>query len=120
MVVIKDKSYLITHRVNLGQFFDKPEEDAYIVLREPDTFTLSKLRSAKDAGEESGGAFIDLFAGVLPDLIVDHDLYKSETQKLTAQEVRDFIYDKTEILTCVVGEYSTNVLSFLGGKSASK
>lgn len=117
MVVIKDKSYLITHRVNLGQFFDMPEEDAYIVLREPDTFTLTKMNEAKQTDDASGRAFVEFFAGVLPDLVVDHDLYKTETQKMTAQEVRDLVYDKMEIFMHIVTEYTEHVLFTLGKKS---
>lgn len=117
MVIVKDKSYLITIKVNIGKFFNLPEADAFVTLREPDTITLTKMNEAKNIEGGSGRAFIEFFSGVLPGIIVDHNLYKNDSEKLSTEDVRDLVCDKMDIFVHLVDEYAQKVLFTLGKKS---
>lgn len=120
MVVLKDRSYLITTRVNLGQFFGQPEEDAYITMREPDTFDANRLRKVSQAGQASGDSteILETFAELLPKLITDHNFYDgSEDVKMPVEKLASVVMDKPELFAYLVQQYSENVLFILGKKS---
>jgi hypothetical protein len=122
MIVVKENDYLVKHRAEVGQFFGQAPADAYIELREPSTFDASRLQIvSKQAQDEGGeGPIITFMAELLPRIIVDHSLYKTETKKLEKEEVAKLILDKTELFAFIVDEYSRNVLFTLGKGSASK
>ena len=50
---------------------------------------------------------MEFFKEVLPRIIVTHNLYETETKLMTNEEVTDFIYEKLELTSKVVGEYTS-------------
>lgn len=117
-MVIVDKSYLVSARINLGQYFNVPEEDAFIELREPSTFDALKMEKATKAGDTE--ATLKTFSEILPRVIVDHNFYKDKDSKLEPEDVVAMLAEKLDLYSYVVGEYSTRVLFTLGSKSAAK
>ena len=122
MVVVKDKSYLITCKVLLGDFFGRDAEEAFIELREPDNFDMNKMNVAISKAQKDGDntSTLTVFREVLPRIIVDHSLYKSETEKMDAEEVAVLVMDKTDMFTAVLDQYSREVLFTLGKRNAGK
>jgi len=45
---------------------------------------------------------------VLPLIIVDHNLYETEKEKMTPEAVTDFIYEKVDVTSKVVSEYASS------------
>ena len=117
-MVIVNNNYLITARINLGRFFGVPEADAYVELREPSTFDALKMEKAAKGGEPEES--LAVFREILPRLIVEHNLYRSESEKLSPEEVVEAMVEKMELFSFVVTEYSARVLFSLGKGSAEK
>lgn len=118
MIIVKDDSYLISEKINVGQFFGRQPEDGFVTLREPDTKTTMKFQAAskKEDPEESINAFCQAF----PNLLVDHSLMKSESEKLSGAEVLDVVLNKLELFMHVFTEYSSRVLFSLGKERGGK
>ena len=101
MIVVKDQSYLITTRVEVGEFFGGKPEEAFIELRETTNKDMNALiRAAKkaptknlkkeeyealsqaekdertDRNLDSNEEISKLFQSILPRLIVNHNLAK--------------------------------------------
>jgi hypothetical protein len=51
MVVVKDKSYLITTRIEVGHHFNREKGEAYLVLREPNNSDLFRFKNASHGAE---------------------------------------------------------------------
>lgn len=79
------------------------DEEAFLTLREMSTFNTMKLRDSAKADKDS---VINFFYEVMPEIIVDHNLYITEQKKMTNEEVRDFIFEKIELSTLILQKYS--------------
>lgn len=126
MVVVKDKgNYLVTCRVFLGKFFNVPEEDAFIELREADTRTSKRMSDAakKAKAEGDNSKMVDVFLEELPGLVVAHSFYKppkegqTEPEIMTNAEVIELLADRLSIFELVASEYSKKAL-FTQGKGS--
>ncbi len=93
-------------RVDFGTLIgEEKDEDAYVVLKELPTMEMIELSSAHDKGTAE---LMEFFHKVLPLIIVDHNLYETEKEKMTAQAVTDFIYEKVDVTSKVVSEYASS------------
>lgn len=118
-MIVRTKDYLVSARIEIGNFFDVPAAEAFLELREPDAFDSNRFgKVSKDCAEAGDqGPLLELFREVFPRLIIDHNLYKDEQTQLSSAEVVAVILDKTALLNTVLGEYSSKVLFTLGKKS---
>lgn len=120
MVIVTDrKDYLVKTRVNIGHFFGAQPEDGFVELVEPDTFETNRMTKASKEAQASGdsSALMQHFRELMPKIIVDHTLYKTETEKHTPEEVADIIFAKVDLVSYVIDHYSKEVLFTLGKKS---
>lgn len=117
MVIVKD-DYLITARISVGEFFGVPNDDAFIELRELNTMAMAGFE--RDLKSQDNEQIIKAFVGILPNVIVDHNLMRDETNKLTAAEVAVIIERKLDLFLKVLEEYKDKVLFTQGKKSAGK
>ena len=83
------------------------DEEAYVTLRELDTMTTLKLKDVSQTGNQND--VMEFFKEVLPRIIVTHNLYETETKIMTNQAVKDFIYEKLEVTSKVIGEYTSSM-----------
>ena len=83
------------------------DEEAYVTLRELDTMTTLKLKDVSQTGNQND--VMEFFKEVLPKIIVTHNLYETETKIMTNQAVTDFIYEKLEVTSKVIGEYTSSM-----------
>ena len=83
------------------------DEEAYVTLRELDTMTTLKLKDVSQTGNQND--VMEFFKAVLPRIIVTHNLYETETKIMTNQAVTDFIYEKLEVTSKVIGEYTSSM-----------
>lgn len=83
------------------------DEEAYVTLRELDTMTTLKLKDVSQTGNQND--VMEFFKEVLPRIIVTHNLYETETKIMTNQAVTDFIYEKLEVTSKVIGEYTSSM-----------
>ena len=91
-------------RVNVGNVCGLEEnEEAYIVLRELDTNSMMKLKKASNDGEE---ALIDFMHKILPQIIIEHNFYETEQQKMTNEALANLIYDRMELSSLVIKSYT--------------
>lgn len=81
------------------------DAEAFVILKEMDTLTTLKLRSLSDNSDE----IISFFKDILPTIIVDHNLYESEDKKMSAKEVASFIFEKLELSTKVMSDYTSAI-----------
>ena len=122
MVIVKDKrDYLIKTKVLVGQFFGQQPDDGFIELVEMDTLDSSRMTKVSKAVKESGdnSDLMALFRELLPKVIVEHSLYKSDTEKYSSDEVAGIIFSKVDLSIHVIEQYSRDVLFTLGKKSDS-
>jgi len=92
-------------RVNFGKLIgQEKDEDAYVVLKELPTLEMMEL---KDAHEKGQTELLKFFKDVLPKIIVEHNLYETETQKMSPSDVASFIYEKIDLTGKVIGEYAS-------------
>ncbi len=118
MVVVDKRKYLVTARVPIGRFFDVPDDDAYVELREADIQSTLELEKAKSLDESSQiEECVGWFRRHLPDLIIGHNLYRTEDQPMTSSEVTELIFDKSQMMLDVWMAYREKVGFIPGRKS---
>ena len=92
-------------RVNFGTIIGQDkDDDAYVVLKELPTLEMMQLKEAHEKGQKE---LLKFFKGVLPKIIVEHNLYETETKKMSSDDVASFIYEKIDLTGKVIGEYAS-------------
>ena len=81
------------------------DEEAYVTLKELDTMTTLKLKDVSQTGNQND--IMEFFKEVLPKIIVAHNLYENETKLMNYKEVVDLIYEKLELTSKVMSEYTS-------------
>ena len=108
MAYIRKKAYdnaIQKVRVNFGTIIgQEKDEDAYVVLKELPTLEMMQLKDAHEKGQKE---LLTFFKDVLPQIIVEHNLYETEKQKMTNEDVASFIYEKIDLTGKVIGEYAS-------------
>ncbi|MCD1654717.1 hypothetical protein K7J14_08360 [Treponema zuelzerae] len=109
-MIIEKNRYLIRTKILIGNFLGGSPEDCFVELREPSTTELydlkEKWRVTRGSASQSMYALVDL----LPNLIVEHNGYKSENEKYSSQEMVETILSKIEMFEHVVMQYYEKVL----------
>lgn len=108
MAFIREKAYqnaIQKVRVDFGTLIgEEKDEDAYVVLKELPTLEMMQLNEAHEKGNV---ALMEFFSKVLPHIIVEHNLYETESKKMTDQAVTNFIFEKLDLTSKVVSEYAS-------------
>lgn len=95
------------------------DEEAYVTLRELDTMTILKLKDVSQTGNQN--EIMEFFKEVLPTIIVTHNLYENETKLMNYKEVTDFIYEKLDLTSKIIGGYTSAMFQPVGkGKDGDK
>ena len=97
-------AFIQSVKINVGLEcnMDK-EDDAFITLRELPTLEMMNLREAYDKGQKE---LIMYFREILPTIIIDHNFYEDENKKMTGENLTNLIFEKMELSSKVIGEYS--------------
>lgn len=107
MAYVRKKAYdnaIQKVKVEFGTIIgQEKDEDAYVVLKELPTLEMMQLKEAHEKGQKE---LLEFFKDVLPKIIVEHNLYETETQKMTGDDVAAFIYEKIDLTGKVIGEYA--------------
>ncbi|MCX7023048.1 MAG: hypothetical protein NT080_00330 [Spirochaetes bacterium] len=114
--MIIDQHYLFSKKLGVGRFFGVTEDDVTIEFRETDVVTTTKFQTF--SGDTSKAT--EFFVKMLPGIIVDHDLWKDEAHKYTADEIAAMIAGRAELCIDIMGRYVQEVLFTHGKKSDSK
>ncbi len=103
MAFIKGKKYLRTVKVDLSENLNSP--NTFVEFREPTTGEAFSLRVEKE--DEA----IEVFKGLLPSLLINHNFYndEAETEKMSNQDVVEILYSSYPAFTQVLTEYTTAV-----------
>jgi len=105
-------------RVEFGTLIgEEKDEDAYVVLKELPTLEMMSLKEAQEKGEVE---LMKFFKAVIPSILTDHNLYETETQKMTKEEVANFIFEKLSVTSKVIGGYSNAAFFTQGNKAEEK
>lgn len=83
------------------------DDEAYVTLKELDTMTTLKLKDVSQTGTQN--EVMEFFKEVLPKIIVTHNLYETETKLMTNQAVADFIYEKLDLTSKIIGGYTSHM-----------
>ena len=67
--------------------------------------TTLRLKDVSQSGDQN--ALMAYFKEVLPSIIVVHNLYETETKLMSNEDVTNFIYEKLELTSKVMTEYTT-------------
>lgn len=81
------------------------DEEAYVTLKELDTMTTLQLKDVSQKGNQN--EIMVFFKEVLPRIIVTHNLYESETKLMTKEDVVNFIYEKLDLTSKIIGGYTS-------------
>ena len=112
---IKSKNFIAKFRIDLGEELGAEKaEDAYVVLRECDTLELMELQG-QDLKQ-----IVKILKTLLPSLIVEHNIYNTETEQMNSDDVTQLVYSKFKATTKVVREYVEKMTSPFQSKTASK
>ena len=121
MAFIREKAYqnaIEKVHINFGKLIGlEADEDAYVVLKELPTLEMMELHKAHEKGQEELMLF---FHDVLPKIIVEHNLYETETKKMTESAVADFIFEKMDVTSKVISEYASAAFFTRLSKSEEK
>ena len=108
MAYIRKKAYdnaIQKVRVNFGTIVgQEKDDDAYVILKELPTLEMMQLKDAHEKGQKE---LLEFFKEVLPQIIVEHNLYETEKQKMSNEDVASFIYEKLDLTGKVIGEYAS-------------
>ena len=113
---IKPKNYIKTYRLEFGAELgaEKPD-DAYVVLREPSIIELTDIDGA-GVGSDALRALMK----ALPTFIVEHNIYNSETEQATAEQVVELISSNIAASVKVLKEYMEQVKAPFRSKTELK
>ena len=108
MKYVRNKAYenaIQKIRVEFGTLIGlETDEEAYVVLKELPTMEMMQLNEAHEKGRKE---LLEFFKDVLPLIIVDHNLYETETEKMSNEAVAAFIYEKLDLTGKVIGDYAS-------------
>ena len=90
---------------------DKNDE-AYVELKELDTMTTLKLKDVSQGGDQN--QVMEFFRDILPKIIVKHNLYENETKLMTPEAVTNLIYEKLDLTSKVMGDYTSAMFRPVG------
>jgi hypothetical protein len=118
---IREKNYdnfIAKVRIHIGlELGLEKEDEAFIEIKELPTVETMKMKSVYEEGEV---ALIEYFKSILPIAIIDHNLYESESVKMSSEAVANLIFEKTNLATKVIGEYIDKVFFTLAKKNGDK
>lgn len=104
--------------LNIGNFLGSENaEDAKLTLREPNYLETIGLKKAASEGEEGLARYM---SEVLSELLVEHNIYKTEEDLASNQEVCDLIFSKVELADYVASEYFKAVFTSRLSKNEEK
>lgn len=110
MAFYKDKHYqnaIQKIRIDLGTMFGlEKDEDVHILVREPSEVESLSFKKELQTDEVKG---VEFFKSILPGLIVEHDFYEDEKNKMSNEEVAELIFDKNEAADYVLDTYANAV-----------
>lgn len=105
---IKNKNYdnsLRRVKIEFGTIIGLEEDkEAYVTLKELDTMTTLRLKDVSQAGNQND--LMMFFKDILPKIIVTHNLYETENKMMSNEEVTNFIYEKLELTSKIMGDYT--------------
>lgn len=105
---IKSKSYdnaLRKVKIEFGTLIGLEEDqEAYVTLKELSTMETLNLKEVSQTGDQN--SMMAYFKQVLPKIIVAHNLYETENTIMTPEAVADFIFEKLELTSKVMAEYT--------------
>ena len=106
---------LETVKVNVGLILgEEKDEDAFIVLKEPGFKVTLALEQAGES--EAANVFLD----ALEDLIADHNLMETETDKMTNEAVAELIKTKAALGIHMLKAYTNGLFRFLPNRKGGK
>lgn len=112
----KNTAYLQKVRIEVGTLVGLATDgEASITLREIPTIRMLEMRDAYEKGDK---ALMEFFKEIMPEIIVDHDFYETEKQKMTPEAVTELVFGSLELTRKVVGEYTS--ASFFTRRKASE
>lgn len=118
---IKEKNYsnyIVKVKIEIGKELGLADaNEAYIELKELPTIETMKLKNAYEEGEVQ---LLNYFKDTLPLCIVDHNLYLTESQKMSNDEVTALIFEKTNLATKVIGDFIDKIFFTQAKKEGNK
>lgn len=107
MYIYKEENYIFSTVIDLSEFF---EEGAYIKLREPDTKDMIKISKITQAEKENQTEqMLNIYYDLLKNLIVDHNFYINEKQKMDERQLIEILYSRIEVIISVLTKYNEEV-----------
>lgn len=112
----KDKPFILTFKIDLSE--EVGGTDVFIELREPNTLEWFDIRKKAATNDESQIAAA--LKEHLPGMMIDHNFYKTETEKMDAAAVVDLLYGKMTVATKIMQEFFTQVSAPFQSKTEQK
>lgn len=95
-------------KICFGDLVKKDKDEVFVVLTEPDTFDVCKMKG-KTKEELMAPEFIyGYFRDIFPKYLIDHS-FVNKGEKASSEEVRDFIFRKLAVADYVSAQYFTEV-----------
>lgn len=118
---VRSKNYgefLVKVKIEIGKELGlENDAEAFVELKELPTIETMKMKAIQEEGEV---ALIEYFKSILPNCIVDHNLYETDTEKMSNEAVTEMLFEKTTLATKVVGEFIDKVFFTQAKKNEDK
>ena len=103
-------------KLDIGTFFDQEKaEDVQITLRE-----VSIAQSMELTKDTSSKAVLNMFMELLPDILIEHNLYETPGELMTTENVIDLFKKKGKLLSYIMQEYTRALFQNPPKQSAEK
>lgn len=110
----KEDTFIAKTKVEIGEFFEKEKAEVYVILKEPSTNQFMTLQTVWKEQDEA--KVIQSFYDMLPELIVDSNIYETDEKKMGNKELAVFLFNKFECITDIMKSY----YEFLGEAQSKK
>lgn len=89
-------------KLNIGNFFDQEKpEDVQIRLRE-----VTIAQSMELTKDTSSKAVLNMFMEILPDILIEHNLYETPDELMETGDVIELFKKKGKLLSYIMQEYT--------------
>lgn len=117
MFVKSRNNFIVKVVINVGNFLGcEKAEDAHITLREMAAIDVIRLKDASKKGEQE---LLEFFKGILPEVLIDHDFFATDAEKMKNEEVAEIVFGSMPLATYVIEEY-TKLLNFTQRSKTAK
>ena len=102
-MVIVGKNWIASKKFDLSKELG---QEAWIIMREPNNHTRAIMYDAQNTDQKTKMAeILDIYQALLPGLVIDHNFYNENQEKLDAKGLIDAIFEKEDPTVALLNQF---------------